>query len=58
MYLLALQVIDFELGEVRSINVPVAERGVTRAVMISCTAVTTLCFVATSVCEMIPANLR
>ena len=50
-YLLALQVVDFELSEVSSISVPVAKRGVTRAVMIGPTSVTTLCLVATSVCE-------
>jgi hypothetical protein len=56
IYSLALQVVDFELGEVCSISVPVAERGVARAVMISLTAVTALCLVATSVCENGPST--
>ena len=51
MYSLALQVVDFQLGEVCSISIPVPERGVASAVMISPTAVTALCLVATSVCE-------
>ena len=35
----------------RGISVPVAERGVARAVMISRTAVTALCLVAASICK-------